>query len=117
MFIRKSTHETVVQQLNEGHRAEVDALKKEIATAKADSLHLAVVVTGLNDDKARLASANSALDRVAKKYKAERDDARAALSGIAALETPGCAHVGKKMAALARKALPGEATEPNKAAA
>lgn len=74
-----------------------------------------------------------ALDKVAAKYKgraelwqrvslngdklrlqaiAERDAARAKLRQIAALETPGCAHVGKRMARIAREALPEYADKP-----
>lgn len=89
---------------------ERDALRNGI-TAKEKRIN------GLIEENTSLTNANGALDRVAKKYKAERDDARATLTEIVALETPGCAHVGKKMAALARNALPGEATEPKKAAA
>jgi peptidoglycan hydrolase CwlO-like protein len=37
----------------------------------------------------------------------ERDEARSALRDIIAMETPGSAHIGRKMAARARQALPG----------
>lgn len=103
MFIRKSTHETVVKELNEGHRAEVAALNATIAR----------LTSGGDADRATI----DVLDKTARKFRADLVAVRATLAEIAALETPGCAHVGKKMAALARKALPGEATEPKKAAA
>lgn len=43
--------------------------------------------------------------RLATELMTERDAARAALADIMALETPSCAHIGKKMATRAREAL------------
>lgn len=49
--------------------------------------------------------------RLAAELLAERDAAHATLREVAGLETPSCAHIGKRMAAKAREGLP-EFTEP-----
>ncbi|MDF2382440.1 hypothetical protein JMG10_13240 [Nostoc ellipsosporum NOK] len=59
MFMRTSTHNTVVMELNAGHRAEVADLKRDLA-AQVRSI--------------------TALDHVAAKYREERDEARAELA-------------------------------------
>lgn len=51
-------------------------------------------------------SASRTKGRLAAELMAERDKARAALTEITKLETPSCAHIGKRMAAVARGALP-----------
>lgn len=60
-------------------------------------------------DRAREAH-NRAWDRSIERT-SERNAAWEALRQIAALETPGCAHVGKRMARIAREALPEYADE------
>lgn len=49
---------------------------------------------------------DAVLDRVGAAYKRERDAAHATLLRIAEMETPSCASIGKRMAGIARAALP-----------
>lgn len=70
MFIRKSTHETVVRELNEGHRAEIAALQAKVAG----------LATELRTEKA----VTSALDKTAARYRADLATANAELETLRA---------------------------------
>jgi len=83
----ESTHNAVVRDL----RCDVVAAEKSADKARS-----------ANDE---LRQNNYALDRTAAKYKAERDALQAKLDKIAGMETPNCAHIGKKMAAVAKEGV------------
>lgn len=91
-------------------------------TAKLKEARDAAIKLKAERDNAR-AARDIALERVeAEKHRAkqfgrlnsellsERDEARSILREISALETPTCAHIGRKMAAKAREGLPEFAT-------
>jgi hypothetical protein len=112
-----------------------DALEIELRGARETIAAQVKLHTGMREEIVSLEQTNYSLDRTAAAYKRERDESRRdfdllqeaygekaealectaadayafekALIDIANMETPHCAHIGKRMAGRAREALPG----------
>jgi hypothetical protein len=95
-FKKPATIETVTLVQ---HREVVAALKLEIARLAAGRDN---AVSARNMERERAVTSG----RLCTELLTERDDARFILRQIAMMETPTCAHIGRKMAAKAREGLP-----------
>lgn len=92
-------------------KREAETVSLEYHREVVDALNLQI--DGLADDVReaerayeRERTASRTKGRIAAELLTERDAARDTLRHIVTLETPGCAHVGRKMAAAAKARLP-----------
>lgn len=95
MFIRKRTHDAAITA-----RDAIIANRDYSLTTARETL------SALRAETESLREAAYGADRTAAMYKKLYEGACKRLSEIAALETPGCAHVGKRLARMARAELP-----------
>lgn len=89
-------------------RRDVEALRREMVEEVRKHSEAAAEVERLRQQlAAERGNRDAVRENVLKHLQGRLDEYREALFSIAEMETPSCAHIGKRMAARARQALPG----------
>lgn len=101
MFMLKSTHKAAMA---ENDKLIID-LYESLSNERGGVDELTAENTRLRRELATADENARIFEGLANTFKDERDAARAALREIVAMETPSCAHIGKRMAGIARDHL------------
>lgn len=88
-------------------RRDVEALRREMGEERQKHSQAAAEVERLRHQIADVRASAAVRADIIKGISEQMAEYREALTDIAAMETPNCAHIGKRMAARARQALPG----------
>lgn len=105
MFVRRSTYNSMSAEARAcsaiaiATAEQLTEIAGELDAAKA-------IAADLREEIVSLRESACGADRTAAMYKKLYEGATKTLGKIAALETPSCAHVGKRMAQMARTELP-----------
>lgn len=105
-FAKKPAPATIETVTLAYHREAIDTLNTEVIRLRAERNNARSARDAAEQRVGRERADSIKKGRLCTELLTERDDARFILRQIAMMETPTCAHIGRKMAAKAREGLP-----------